>query len=192
MNYVVGLAGQMRSGKDTVADIFGRLIQENHLDFQINRLSFAEPIKSMLQVGLGLARDQVDGGRKDVVDNDYGCTPRHMMQSLGTEWGRELIHQDIWRIALMRKLKFDSGWFNIITDVRFDNEAEWIRDLPTRSCIIHIDRFDRMDDQGHTSEAGVQTRQGDFIIDNRRRLYHLHIECAHTLKRIMEMGDAAF
>ena len=51
-------------------------------------------------------------------------TPRRMLQLLGTEGGRKIIHPNIWLNALFADLKEDSKW--VITDVRFPNEADAI------------------------------------------------------------------
>jgi hypothetical protein len=57
-----------------------------------------------------------------------GQTPRHAMQTLGTEWGRELIHPDLW--TNVWKNKVQTGLDQVVTeDLRHKNEAEAVRSL---------------------------------------------------------------
>lgn len=49
-------------------------------------------------------------------------TPRLLMQLLGTEAGRNIIHPDLWVICTMSEYNPDSKW--IITDNRFPNEVK--------------------------------------------------------------------
>ncbi len=53
-------------------------------------------------------------------------TPRKLLQLLGTEAGRQIIHPNIWVNALFSDYETDSKW--IVTDVRFLNEAQAIKD----------------------------------------------------------------
>ena len=81
---IIGLTGGKGCGKSTVAKIINKL----H-DYEI--ISFATPIKDMLRV-LGLGDAELnDPTIKEIVLDEYGKTPREMMQSLGTEWGRMLV-----------------------------------------------------------------------------------------------------
>jgi len=53
-------------------------------------------------------------------------TPRKLLQLLGTEAGRNIIHPNIWVNALFASYLKDSNW--VVTDVRFPNEAQAIKD----------------------------------------------------------------
>lgn len=53
-------------------------------------------------------------------------TPRLMMQLIGTEGMRDIIHPNIWITSLFNDYKEDSNW--LITDCRFPNEAKAIKD----------------------------------------------------------------
>jgi len=81
----IGLSG---CGKTTAARYFN--------DHGFTRLRFAEPLKRMLRA-IGLTDAQLDGDLKEQETNLL-CdrTPRHAMQTLGTEWGRNQIDQDFW------------------------------------------------------------------------------------------------
>lgn len=122
MTAIVGLTGRKRSGKDTAAQVFEAS--------GYTSLSFATMLKAMLATMLemqGVEEDTIfrmlhDDLKEVPTPFLNGQTPRHAMQTLGTEWGRKLIHPDIWVDATMRAAEqFDRV---IIPDVRFPNEVE--------------------------------------------------------------------
>lgn len=116
---LVGLIGQAGSGKSALA----RHLVTRH---GFVRMRFAENLKTMLRIGLGLTEEQIDGDAKMVPLADYGGrTPRELMQTLGTEWGRRLVHPDVWVIAWRRSLP--ATGLVCVDDVRFPNEAAAIR-----------------------------------------------------------------
>ena len=52
-------------------------------------------------------------------------TPRLLMQLLGTEAGRNILHPNLWILLLFSKYKPNSNW--IITDNRFLNEVQAVK-----------------------------------------------------------------
>jgi hypothetical protein len=94
-----------------------------------------------------------------------GVSMRHLLQTLGTEWGRKLIDSNIWLRAAGRRIcdLSDEGLNVVIEDVRFENEAALIRGLGGR--ILHIERDTGYQD-GHASEAGIKFKEGDVLIHN--------------------------
>lgn len=131
---VVGFTGLKRHGKNTAANT---LIDEGFLE-----VKFAEPLKLMLRTYLGyfgLDGDEIDeimeGSLKEEPCQFFGGrSARHAQQTLGTEWGRELICSDLWTSAAYYRMRsLYSSQRNVpgfvVTDVRFKNEAEFIRSL---------------------------------------------------------------
>lgn len=161
---VIGIAGPARCGKDTVAD----LLLARHPGWR--KASFADPIKEMLKAGLGLSDDQLWGEDKDWVDMRYGLSPRYMLQTLGTEWGRNLVHRDLWVLAMEQHI----GNGLIIPDVRFPNEAAFVR---KHGVLIHITGRGGIDGD-HVSEAGVPACPSDLFVYNAGDLQDLqaHVE----------------
>lgn len=155
---VIGLHGRARAGKDTVANFI--------LSHRGGYLySFADPIRAML-VPLGIdMSDPYWQARKEDVIPALGVSPRRLMQTLGTEWGRQIINPDLWLIlAKQRLLNFGPGM--VIADVRFENEASWVRSQGGR--VIHIERPNNVAIEAHASEAGVEFKgeEGDIKIVN--------------------------
>lgn len=90
-----------------------------------------------------------------------------MMQTLGTEWGRSLL-PDMW-LRIWKNELDDSAHTVCVPDVRFDNEAELIRELG--GTIIHIKRkptADMLAVPAHASEAGIKKETGDIIFRDDR------------------------
>jgi hypothetical protein len=155
MSYkVIGLAGPARVGKDTVA---------NHLERSENykRYAFAGPLKAMLAAGFCLTEAHLEGDLKEKVLEPLGKSPRELMQTLGTEWARDTVHQDCWLIIAEKYC--ESHGKTIITDVRFPNEAAWVR---ARGELWHVRRRGAPSVSAHTSEVGIVPLEGEHVIHN--------------------------
>lgn len=146
---LIGFSGFKGSGKDTAAAV---LIER----FGYDRRAFAGPLKNMLRTLLkcqGVDADHIErmieGDLKE-LPSPYlgGRSPRHAMQTLGTQWGRELIGSAYWVEAWTRSLTTTPRV--VVTDVRFINEAETLERLG--GSLIHIDRTGRIPNDNHESE----------------------------------------
>lgn len=150
---VIGLVGRAGSGKTLAAQ---RIID---LHFRCSRYSFALPLKRMVQTLIDhtkprkwpyTGRDYTDDPnlKNEPIPFLMGLTARRLMQTLGTEWGREQVHPDLWielaRVKVERKL--GTAWFKerpgnigvVFDDVRFANEAAMIREMG--GAIVQITR----------------------------------------------------
>lgn len=152
---VIAFIGPAGSGKSEAAKYIERA-------FGFERTRFANPLKNMLKLGLGLTHEQVDGDQKEVpTDKLCGRTPRHAMKTLGTEWGRDLIHQDLWAEA----------WYNTlpnvsrvcVDDMRFPNEYKLVKKR-MGGTVIRIQRSGYEYDPTHRSEA--YQLEPDYIVHN--------------------------
>lgn len=173
-NYrVIGITGLARSGKDTSADY---LLQ--HLPMGYVKYSFADPLKNMLRHGLGMTHEQLNGDQKEVVDPRFDCTPRRMMQTLGTEWGREHVHPHIWVRAMDNIIENQA----VIPDVRFENEAKYVRE---NGVLIHVIKSsDEVSPMfAHSSEHGVRVEREDIVVKNAGTIDELHA----YLDKVLEM-----
>lgn len=118
---IIGLCGIAGSGKSTVAAILAR-------KHGFVRKPFAYPLKSMI-AALGFDRSVMDGpaaGKEVPLEVFGGRSLREAMQTLGTEWGRVQFGDDFWIRMWARGL--DGLSAVVADDVRFENEAQAIRD----------------------------------------------------------------
>lgn len=163
---LIGIAGRRRAGKDTAASAL--------IDKGYALIKFADPLKAMLGTLLRIGGiefndlpNYIEGNQKEApLAALCGKTARHAMQTLGTEWGRQLISEDLWvLLALARASRVPAA---VITDVRFPNEAEAIK--RTGGTVIHIVRSDQpryLDGaDGHASEADTDSIAADFTVVN--------------------------
>jgi hypothetical protein boklE_20810 len=160
---LIGIAGPAQSGKSTLAGEFRRLVEFRGQKYA--EKPFAGPLKRML-ASIGV---DVSDLSKNVPAPflDGRITPRIMMQTLGTEWGRALL-PDLWLKVWQHELD-DKAHTVCVPDVRFDNEADMIRELG--GVIIHVQRKPTADMQAvppHASEAGIKRVKGDTIFHNDR------------------------
>ena len=99
-----------------------------------------------------------------------GRSPRYMLQTLGTDWARGMVNDDIW-ITLASQAALRNGVGMVISDVRFDNEAKWVRDVG--GVIIEVRRNSVTPVEEHSSENPVTLIDSDFIVNNNGSLEEL-------------------
>lgn len=122
----IGLSGFAQTGKTTVANYI-------ESEFGYRRQHIAEPLRDMLRTLLRRYRytdETIDryltGDLKEEVIPELGVTSRHAQITIGTEWGRELINQDIWADLWALEASW-AGGLAMNDSVRFPNEENAIR-----------------------------------------------------------------
>ncbi|NTA48114.1 deoxynucleotide monophosphate kinase [Agrobacterium tumefaciens] len=121
---VIALTGLAGSGKSTAS----KYLVETH-GYQL--VKFAGPLKDMLRA-IGFGEDDIEGSDKE-LSNSLLCdkTPRHAMQTLGTEWGRKCIGENFWTGLWVDTATgiIAKGGRVVVDDCRFPNEADGVRKL---------------------------------------------------------------
>ena len=159
---LIGLTGHAGSGKDTVRAF---MEQEGFVG-----LAFADGIRGMLRkllTSAGIDDACIDERTlKEAIIPEVGVSYRHMAQSLGTEWARNL-HPDFWlRIAA----RYLAGQMNagethfVISDVRFTNEADWVKRQGGQIWRIHREGLAGV--RPHVSESGIDNIKPTRTIHN--------------------------
>lgn len=141
-------------------------------------MKFAGPLKAMLRALLisagcpiGKVERYIEGDLKE-VETPYlaGRTPRHALQSLGTEWGRKHMRPTFWQDLTMQGVAAWRGVGSpvVIDDMRFPNEAEAIRGAG--GLLIRLVRPSLPKPRplvvGHVSEGGLDHLDFDLVISN--------------------------
>ncbi len=185
MGRLVGFTGRMGSGKSSAADM---LVKHG-----FNQVSFAGPLKEMarelLRYGFGYSEQDIDF----YLDNKewqlpyVGCSMRHLLQTLGTEWGRNLIKQSLWLDSAKLRFKCIDYADVVVDDVRFGNEAAMIR--AAGGLIIHLRRPGGSAVQ-HVSEFPVSVHEGDVVIVNDGSLCDLFAKVNKAVERFTSGSDA--
>ncbi len=160
---LIGLNGAAGCGKDTLAE---QLVLHDVYE----QYRFADPIKNMLQQLHIRADVWEDHEKKEKPIPWLGKSPRYLAQTLGAEWGRNLVHPDLWvLLAKGRWHVVNAGKTGrmIISDVRFRNEAEWIH--KAGGIVLRVERPDNkheMDNAAHNSEDGIPATMCDAVVAN--------------------------
>ena len=153
---VIGFAGKARSGKDTA----GKYLVD---EYQFLRYSFAQPLKDATKIMFHLTDKQIENKEKPA--EPWGRSPRELYQKVGTDIARN-IDVNVWVKGADIFRQENPGRSIVITDVRFSNEAFWIRShggvvifLESKTRGIH-------EHTGHSSENGLTGKDVDLIMEN--------------------------
>lgn len=173
---LIGLIGQKGSGKDTLSDYI-KTNFDNYVSY-----SFADPLKDVCHILFGIDRTVLYGNQEDkekIVDGLQVST-RKVLQSIGTDLFRNKLidvlpelkdvfgKDSIWIYSFRQWYEKNKDKNVIVSDVRFLNEAECIRELG--GILIFIDRKDKNENDKHESEQELKKIKYDFLIQNNRTL----------------------
>jgi hypothetical protein len=157
MSRIFAFHGPAGAGKDEC----GKYLIESH---GFTRISFATPIyKALEAMGFGWPKTQEE---KEALVPELGVSWRHMAQTLGTEWGRNMVHPDMWIILAKKYMTDNPGARFVMTDVRFENEADMVRKLGGR--IVHLvgRKAEITSNQQHASEQPLRRGEDDVVLHN--------------------------
>ena len=166
---LIGLCGPAGCGKDTVASF---MVQRG-----FTRYTLAMPLKKGLEAMLGIGLDTWDDRvRKEQVIPWLGKSPRQVAQTLGTEWGRQHVHPDLWVMLMLRKwdeVRQAVSPRMVVTDVRFDNEALAI--INAGGTVWRVERDGVAPVAAHASEKGVSPALIEGVVRNNVPLDKLQV-----------------
>jgi hypothetical protein len=165
---IIAFTGLKGSGKDTAASII-----INKCTW-LSLVKFADPLKSMIRA-LMISRGAEYHETYDYIEGDLkeepnlflsGITTRWAMQSLGTEWGRNLMHDNFWIHAAEDRIKelHARNITPVFSDVRFPNEVDFIR--RNNGILIKIIRPGLDQPATHPSEQYIKDIKANITIVN--------------------------
>lgn len=154
---------------------------------------FADKLKDATCLIIGCTRQQLEdqdfknrplGEEWRLPNSEEILTPRKILQLLGTDCGRDIIHPDIWVNSTFSEYKsmYIGDWGQghhmyekpnwIITDVRFPNEAEAIKERD--GLLIRINRNNPNSSSNHASETSLDDYPNfHYTIDNNGTIQEL-------------------
>lgn len=169
---IIGLHGKAGAGK---GEVF-LAIQ----GFGFTELYFAEKLYQMVSILTDRPVEWLkDRKNKDSLLPEIGVTVRRILQTLGTEWGRRMIRDDLWIFLAFRRLEQTEGPV-AFTDVRFDDEAEAI--LAKGGEVWNVVRPGAATCEFHDSERGISPALISKTLVNDGTLADLHAEAVAMLK----------
>jgi hypothetical protein len=173
---VIGLTGAAGAGKDTVADRLAAAATA--VGHSALRVSFADPIRAMLSAMGVPAAYMHDRALKELPVPGIGRSYRQLAQTLGTEWGRSHVNRAVWLTLAARRIDDEARAVSpnqviaIISDVRFPDEAAWLR--RRNGLLVRIDRPGLAPVARHASETYHAFIAPDVDLHNASTLAHLH------------------
>lgn len=172
---VIGLTGYAQSGKDSAAAF---LVEKGW-----TRLSFADALRAAVyalnpivdayapspQATVRYRRVQyiVDTLGYEEAKRTYP-EYRELLQRFGTEVGREQFGENFWTDRV--KVQIKPGGKYVISDVRFPNEADTVREAGGK--VFRINRAGTGAINAHVSDTGIDSLVVDGVIPNLTTLDH--------------------
>ena len=165
---LIGLTGAAGAGKGSVA---ARLVERHGF----REIAFADPLYSAVSAIVALPVQTLkDRTVKEQPIPWVGKSPRELLQLLGTEFGRRMVKDSIWIDLAMRLVDGRT----VISDVRFDNEAQAIRDRGGVIWSVTRRAYSCLAGEAadHESEAGIDPLMIGRFISNDGDLAALYAE----------------
>tara|TARA_R110000796_G_scaffold1672_8_gene6909 strand:- start:141 stop:758 length:618 start_codon:yes stop_codon:yes gene_type:complete len=199
---LIGISGKIGNGKDLLFDIINYIVTEDYwtsfehymhestpVDVIYQNKKFAGILKDITCKLIGCNVSQLEDRefKEAELGREWnGLTPRKILQLLGTEAGRQIIHPNIWVNALFANFATNSKW--IVTDVRFPNEANIIKEKG--GIMIRINRPGTESHCGgqHLSETSLDAYDKfDYVIENDGTVQDLidKVKSLNIVKRIL-------
>lgn len=183
---IIGLNGRLKSGKDTTYAMIWDMYPH------AERVSFADPLKDSAAASLKMNREIMEALKNDediklVLSfpaseiseargslwqelQEWQMNMREYLQLYGTEAHREVFGDNFWvDMALPLNVDHDHRLL-VVTDVRFPNEAQRVKDLG--GVVWKIERETATGHGAHASEQNLDAFV-DVFIDNTGSLYEL-------------------
>jgi energy-coupling factor transporter ATP-binding protein EcfA2 len=137
MTKIIGLSGKKRSGKDTLAGFLAQLMPHTVC------VAFADALKNEVAQATGFTREYMEEHKDNF---------RLILQGWGTDFRRKLCGEDYWihrtveQINWLRRLPVPPALI-IVTDCRFKNEAETVRQLG--GLMVRVVKIGSASDDAH-------------------------------------------
>jgi hypothetical protein len=168
---LIGISGKKRSGKDTVYELIAKASSK-----RVRRYAFADALKKEVSKACGVTPEEIEQNKDRF---------RLILQGWGTEFRRS-IDQEYWTEQLRKTLKTAHLHCDVavVTDVRFKNEAELVKELGGK--LIRVHRPGNNSADLHPSEIEMDSYEGyDWSISNDGSLGDLEKKVAILMDNLL-------
>lgn len=183
---LLGITGLAQHGKDTIGE---RLV----VCWGFKRQSFADGVKDLAYATNPLIPNGGTGRTLQSIVDQHGWDAaktlfppvRTYLQNLG-QTCREMFGEDIWIRKVEREWLEGYAPLTVITDVRYPNEAEWIR--RQNGKVVRVERLPYFDNGvgiTHASESSVLEVRWDAFIANDGTIEDLWAKTDELAERLL-------
>lgn len=173
MKMLIGLGGKKQSGKDETA---GAIRSAFHLE-PVHRVAFADELKAEVAEACGVTVRFI---------NEHKNNFRLILQGWGTDFRRDLCEKTYWINKTRERLELlPEDAIVVVTDVRFPNEAQLIKDLG--GSLWKVERPALAAAQAgdpHASETALDDWPWDEVIVNGDSIAALHKKVREILQGV--------
>jgi hypothetical protein len=188
-NIIIAISGKIGAGKNAIADLI-----KQHSILKFEETAFAKKLKEIVALLAAVPYETtLTQEGKNIYIEEYGKTIGEMLQIIGTDCMRDTFNKQVWIKACLLEIKNKPGNY-IITDCRFDNEADAIKEIG--GYVIRINRKNNPiaaasgRDLNHPSETGLDNYNNfDYVINNDGTLEDLEHQVVNILKEIELMAE---
>lgn len=205
---IIGLIGQKRVGKDTVANILKNI----DASYGFKCMALADPIKDIARIMFSFTEEQLYDDAKDVIDPKWGIKPRDFFEQFGTNIMQFDIYKYLpnlethveqrlfWVHSLLAKLKdYDNNKNSnvIVTDIRGLHEIYEINKFTCEKAIFirivkeHKDNINNNIISSHITQREANEIPDEYIFDtiiNDGTLEELKKKVENVWKRIEDIN----
>lgn len=180
----IAISGKARSGKDTSARMIKKFLNDKF--FTVSKFAFADDIKVIAKILFPiLTEDQLYG---DSVNRDFtvckDTTIRKLAQEIG-KFGRNF-DENIWAKNTLYKVKTSKAFCKIISDLRFVNEYNLLKENDFKLIRIKRDidyglSKEQYKDISEVDQDNLLDEQFDLVINNNGSVHDLEAKLKHFI-----------
>lgn len=165
---IIGISGKKRSGKDTIYELI-----KKRSGYSVARAAFGDQIKEEVARVTGMAVPHIEENKERF---------RPMLQWWGADFRRHYNGDRYWlERMLFRMRSIRDPEVLVITDVRYPNEAEVVKEAG--GILLRVERKTGLKDP-HSSENLLDDfKEFDYRLDNNGTLEDLEEEVARIVRR---------
>ena len=166
---IIAVCGKKGSGKDSIANY---LIEK----YGFKREKFADPIKKIALIMYPTWGERhIEGDLKEIVDPEYGISPRQVMQVIGDDFAqkflcenfpeyRETTGRKLWVRNLIKRIDLSQNY--VISDMRYVHESHELHDKVDEVLIVKVERSSINNKDEHRSENQIRFITPDRLFTN--------------------------